>query len=210
MQRPRHVIYSALTEMAQSVSLHSLSQTRMGPMPSAGSEGMLSSSIGSQVPSKLGPFVAKLGCVWSERRQELFSFQCENRQISRSESTFSFQSRHMHAPQRGVNGLCVEMRGVFRGCKQGDEELGCTLWFFCLLCIRAFNFVTVSQRVEGPRACLIEMNAGRKMGILGEGFSWQPSGLRNEVAYIDVSSKTVPWKLLRGVVLPFSQIPMRP
>lgn len=134
----RPVIYSALTEMAQSVSLHSLSQTRMGPMPSAGSEGMLSSSIGSQVPSKLGPFVAKLGCVWSERRQELFSFQCENRQISRSESTFSFQSHHMHAPQRGVNGLCVEMRGVFRGCKQRDEELGCTLWFFLSVVHKGF------------------------------------------------------------------------
>lgn len=102
------VIYSSLMEMPQSVSLHSLSQTRPGSMPSVGFDGMLSSSIGSQVPSKWGSFVAKLGCVWSARCRELFSFQCENRQISRSESTFSFQRRHMHAPQSGVNGHCEE------------------------------------------------------------------------------------------------------
>ncbi len=102
------VIYSSLTEMPQSVSLHSLSQTRPGSMPSVGFYGMLSSSIDSQVPSKLGSFWPNLAAFEAHVRRELFSFQCEKRQISRSESTFSFQRRHMHAPQSGVNGLCEE------------------------------------------------------------------------------------------------------
>ncbi len=68
----------------------------------------------SQAPLTL-KFLPNLGLFWpnlaafeAHVRRELFSFQCEKRQISRSESTFSFQRRHMHAPQSGVNGLCEE------------------------------------------------------------------------------------------------------
>lgn len=58
--------------------------------------------------------------------------------------------------------------------------------------MRAFNFATVSQRVEGPSACVIEMNA------VGE-----DGNFRRRISMVC----TV--KLLCSVLLSVSPIPMR-
>lgn len=120
MQRP--VLSSIALSHGASAFIHSLSdQTESGAKCRVRGSALKLHWLSSS-------FQIRAFCGQTWLRLKLVSFQCENRQISRSESTFSFQSRHMHAPQRGVNGLCVDLSGVFRGCKQRDEELGYTLW----------------------------------------------------------------------------------
>lgn len=164
------VIYSALTVSAfiRSLSDQTGSDAKCRVRGSALKLHWLSSS-----------FQIRAFCGQTWLRLKLVSFQCENRQISRSESTFSFQSRHMHAPQRGVNGLCVELSGVFRECKQRDEELGCTLWVF--VC-SVWGLLTLRLSVSESRGRVLvwlRWMRLRKMGILG---------LWNEVAYIYVKA----------------------